>query len=339
MASARGQRLNSMWAGQQAMDNAARNQGLLTGQYNLAQDALTRGTANADAAYREGQGQALGSLGKYYDQSRADLNTGYANATGALDGAIGRFEPYATAGVGASGARADFLGLNGADGNGRAGAALSRFRDSTGYRDIADEALESAMRNANRTGMLASGNTYDALARLGGSLADRSAQGYLDNLGRVSAEGMQAAGQQVGVQGQLANYGFQNGAGLAGLAGGQGGREADIYQRGAALLGNLQSGLGGQQANLYTGLGNALVANNNNETGALTNAGNRAADASAAAKVGNQNLMMGLVGQGLGLLGLPMGGGGGSLGGSMFGSMFGGGAGLPQNIRPTGQLY
>ncbi len=338
--------------GQQALGALSGSAAPAAGAYRSgaagAIGSINQGAAQAGNALRTGATRSLADLAKGYTAGRDALTTGYQDATGYLAPQMDKYNPWIDNGVQASNARNDFLGLNGADASGAQAAALANFRNSTGYQSILDSATDNAMRKANAVGMLGSGNTLDALARIGGNLADQSGQQYFNNLGVVSGEGLNALGQQTGVAGSLANLatgfgqnmsnlGMQNataragvnsalGSGLAGIYGNQGQQRAAVQSSLGNSLGSLYGNQGTAAANIYSGMGNALVNNNNLAAQGLTDQMTGQANASMAAKNANQNALMSGVGMGLNLLtsafGVPSGGAGGSAGSMM--KLFGG---------------
>ncbi|MET0240198.1 MAG: hypothetical protein ABW184_09910 [Sphingobium sp.] len=114
---------------------------------------------------------------------------------------------------------ADFLG---AGDNPEASAdALASFRGSTGYQDLLREGLAAVNSNAYAKGMGRSGATLKALQDRGSSLADRSAQGWMGNLGTLISAGGQARGLVAGVGGdtvKATNAASQSAADAAGDA-------------------------------------------------------------------------------------------------------------------------
>lgn len=80
-----------------------------------------------------------------------------------------------------------------------AASALDTFRNSTGYQDLVKEGLAAVNSNAYARGMGDSGATLKALQDRGTSLADRSAQGWLGNLGNLINAGSSARGLVAGV--------------------------------------------------------------------------------------------------------------------------------------------
>jgi hypothetical protein len=90
--------------------------------------------------------------------------------------------------------RAEGRALPTTSGDGGSAAALESFRGSTGYQDLVKEGLSAVNANAYAKGLGRSGATYKALQDRGTSLADRSAQGWLGNLGTLMNLGGQARG-------------------------------------------------------------------------------------------------------------------------------------------------
>lgn len=77
--------------------------------------------------------------------------------------------------------------------------ALSTFRGATGYKDLVREGMGAINANAYAKGMGRSGATMKALQDRGTALADRSAQGWLGNVGTLMNLGGQARGLVAGV--------------------------------------------------------------------------------------------------------------------------------------------
>lgn len=108
---------------------------------------------------------------------------------------IGRFGEYHYQ---TDGSRRDITAYtqSGAD---AAGEALDAFRGSTGYQDLLKTGLAAVNSNAYARGMGDSGATLKALQDRGTGIADRSAQGWLGNLGTLMNLGGQARGLVAGV--------------------------------------------------------------------------------------------------------------------------------------------
>ena len=198
---------------------------------------------NVGGIYDKGLSGSLGALG----QARDALGTGLGNQVSSInagaDSALGRlgqipgmYQPIADTGRQANTAYADFLGLNGIGAASAQDDALRAFRDATGYRDIVDSATDATARKMSALGMLGSGNTLDAIARIGTQEANKSGQQYLGNLGTLADRGMQA------------NAGIANAlTGMAGIDMSRGGALSGVYGQNAAA----NAGLYGTEAGLY----------------------------------------------------------------------------------------
>jgi len=119
------------------------------------------------------------------------INTGEDKSAGALDSAIGAYQPWVTSGTAANSLYGDAIGLNGAEGNAR---ATDAFHTGPGYSFALDQGTQAALRGASAAGMLNSGNTLTALTEYGQGLADQEYGSWLDRLNGVSGQGLSAAG-------------------------------------------------------------------------------------------------------------------------------------------------
>lgn len=135
------------------------------------------------------------------------INTGEQKSEGALDSAIGAYQPWVTSGGAANNLYGDALGLNGSEGNVRATGA---FQTGPGYEFARNEAEQAGLRAASAGGMLASGNTLAALSDRTQGIANQEYGSWLDRLSGMSTQGLSAAG------GQASGYGAKS----------------DLYQRG-----------------------------------------------------------------------------------------------------------
>lgn len=256
---------------------------------------------NVGSIYDKGLSGSLGALG----QARDALGTGLGNQVSSInaraDSALGRlgqipgmYQPIADTGRQANTAYADFLGLNGIGAASAQDDALRAFRDATGYRDIVDSATDATARKMSALGMLGSGNTLDAIARIGTQEANKSGQQYLGNLGTLADRGMQA------------NAGIANAlTGMAGIDMSRGGALSGVYGQNAAA----NAGLYGTEAGLY-GQDAANRANTAMQV------------ASQIAPAGQQGM---LAGQQAAANRFQAGMAGAQLGASLLGGLFGGG--------------
>ena len=274
------------------------NEQALRGLNLDAQGALNTGATGARSAIDAGTAGAAGAVTNYGNQALGALTNGVNTAVGTVQGSNAQYAPYVQSGQDANSLYADALGLNGAQGN---AAATGAFQTSPGYQFQVDQASDNAARHAASLGMAGSGNTLDAITRLGSNLANQEYGGFLDRLSGLSGQGLSAANAVSG--NNAAAGGFQYGGGTTG----------------AGILGQIGSGLGtiyGAQgtntANIDTGLGTSLANSNDTLAGRLSqnsqwkaNAvnGYSLADASAqdAATNANNGIFSKLIGQGVGL--------------------------------------
>lgn len=135
------------------------------------------------------------------------IDTGEQKSAGALNSAIGSFQPWATSGASANTMYGNALGLNGADGN---ATATGAFQAGPGYQFAMDQGTQAALRGASAAGMLNSGNTLTALTGFGQGLANQEYGSWLDRLKGSSDQGLQAASGQASGYGNLANL-YQQG--------------------------------------------------------------------------------------------------------------------------------
>lgn len=274
-------------------------------------DALGQGRTSAIGALNDQAGNALTAIRSGAGTARNDVTAGYNQGRADTQAGIGLFDQFAANGNAANQAQSDFLGLGD---TAAADAALARFREATGYRDIVDQTSDAALRKASVVGGLG-GNQLDELGRIGASLGNQSAQQYFGNLGTVAGQGLTALGQQQQGYNSLANQAIGQGGALAGISTDQAAREAGVFSNLGSGLGNAFSGTAAQEASVFGGLGNSLTDLGKFTTSGITSGIFEAGKASDAAKAANDNLTMGGIGLGLGLLTAPLTGGA-SLGGA-----------------------
>lgn len=130
------------------------------------------------------------------------INTGEAKSEGALNSAIGAYQPWVDSGTAANTMYSNALGLNGTEGN---AAATGAFQTGPGYQFALDQGTQAALRGASAGGMLNSGNTLTALSQYGQGLANQEFGGWLDRLSGVSSQGLNAASGQASQYGNLSN--------------------------------------------------------------------------------------------------------------------------------------
>lgn len=156
-------------------------------------DAGRQAAADQQAHLKQGYSDLSGQ----FDQGRSDLRTNYGAA-------LQPFQQNYTAAAGGQQAYGDATGANGGAGYDR---AVSQFRTSPGYQFSLDQGSENVMRNAARTGSLASGGTQMDLQKLAQGAADQQWQGYVGNLlpylGAANSAASGVAGVNTGLGNQL----------------------------------------------------------------------------------------------------------------------------------------
>ncbi len=171
-------------------------------QYGLNAPAIATGdrASNLYAGFL-GAGDPAGTVDwGAYVRGNPDAAANWAQVIGTpadtFGGDIGRFGQYHYQ---KDGSGRDLSNFTSGAGDGGSGAALDAFRGSTGYKDLVREGLAAVNSNAYARGMGNSGATLKALQDRGTSLADRSAQGWMGNLGTLINAGNAARGNVAGV--------------------------------------------------------------------------------------------------------------------------------------------
>ncbi len=318
---------NTIFGGQTAnATNAAVNAQLpyLFQAEGDANNALNTQTANANSALTTGANSALGAISRGYggaqnavigygNQAQQQLAGGIDRAAGQTLAGVQSYAPYANAGAGASNLYNDALGVNGAAGT---AAAQSAFTASPGYQFQVDQATGAASRAAAATGAGASGNTLDAITRLGSNLANTEYQNFLGNLNTSAQRGVAAASGVAGLNqaaGAIEGTGATTGATLENATGTQLGTLASQGGiAGATVDQNLGSGLSANDV----GLGKNLSSNILNTQVDASNLAVGAAKATDSADNLNNGIFSKIIG---GIAGLPLGGGT-SVGGNLLNS-------------------
>lgn len=215
---------------------------------------LDAGEATMNAAK---QNKAV--LGNLQRTGNSIINTGEQKSSGALNQAVGNYDPYLSMGSGATTMYGNALGLNGADGT---QAAQGAFQAGPGYQFALDQGTQAALRGASAAGMLNSGNTLAALSQYGQGLANQEYGSWLDRLSGASSQGLSAAGGQGSTLGALSNL-------YQGTAGQRLGLESSIAQ---GRMGSNNQFATGKEANKAAGadlFGKVLSAGTNIATGGL----------------------------------------------------------------------
>lgn len=154
-------------------------------------------------------GQNNQILTNFQNAGNQIIGTGEQKSEGALNRAVGNYDPYLSTGGGASKLLGDALGVNGASGT---QAAQGAFQAGPGYQFALDQGNQAALRAASAGGNLASGNTLTALTQFGQGLANQEYGSWLDRLSGAANQGLSAASGQGGALGGLADL-YQGTAG------------------------------------------------------------------------------------------------------------------------------
>lgn len=136
------------------------------------------------------------------DRGFGYIDDGEKRSAGALNDAGELFDGYLKSGNTARTRYDDFMGLNGADAQTRAGAT---FKTDPGYQFEVDQNMQAAERGASAGGMLASGNLLAELQDRSSGLASRQYGSFMDRLAGVRDNGLNAAGAKSGILTNLAN--------------------------------------------------------------------------------------------------------------------------------------
>ena len=249
-----------------------------TGQ-TAANKAINQGTQYSLSALRQGANQGREDITRDFGAgqtalagSRDSAIDAYNRNPALLQGAADRSDAYyaplgeeANRGFSAYG---DVAGINGAAGQDR---ARSNFRAGPGYQFMVDEGVNAAARAANATGMGASGNTMDAVTRLGANMADQEFDDYVARLNPYLTLAPNIAGARAGIQTQLGQDLAANNVGIAGVHTGYGKDSAALYGQQGTSLAALATGLGTNISNVRQAQGTNLA---NIATNAATNRSN-----------------------------------------------------------------
>ena len=161
-------------------------------------------------------------------------------------------QPFQQAGTAAVGAQQDLLGLNGAEAQ---AAAFAAMENSPGQKFLRDRAQKNLLRNSSAIGGLGGGNVRSALVEQGVGFAQQDLQNQFGRLGQLAGQGQNAA-TSIGQFGQNASNNIGNSMIASGNA-----RASGIMNRNAAFQ-NTLSGVttGLAQGGLFSG--NTSLGNN-----------------------------------------------------------------------------
>lgn len=161
-------------------------------------------------------------------------------------------QPFQQAGTAAVGAQQDLLGLNGAEAQ---AAAFAAMENSPGQKFLRDRAQKNLLRNSSAIGGLGGGNVRSALVEQGVGFAQQDLQNQFGRLGQLAGQGQNAA-TSIGQFGQNASNNIGNSMIASGNA-----RASGIMNQNAAFQ-NTLSGVttGLAQGGLFSG--NTSLGNN-----------------------------------------------------------------------------
>lgn len=109
--------------------------------------------------------------------------------------------PYAEGGETAFNSALDLLGL----GEGSQQSAIDNLTDQDHFKTLVSQGEDALLQNASATGGLRGGNTQAALAQFRPSMISQLVQQQLQNLGGITATGLQGAGTLAGASQNYAN--------------------------------------------------------------------------------------------------------------------------------------
>jgi hypothetical protein len=177
------------------------------------------------------------------------VDKGIAQQNKMLDILTALQQPYMDTGKSALGGQGDLLGLNGAD---KQAAAIAALQGGPQFQALQQQGENSILANASATGGLRGGNTQGALAQFSPMLLSQLITDQYSRLGGLTSLGQNAAAltgnQGVNVGSNISTLLQQQGAAQAGGALAQGKANAGMPQTIGNILGMFMgggSGLGG----------------------------------------------------------------------------------------------
>ena len=204
-----------------------------------------------------------GQLGAY-GEAQGNFQKSGQLANDRFNETRGNLTPWLESGKGANALLSSFYGL---DGNTALGdAALARFAQSPDYKFALQGGTAALDNSASAKGSLLSGNQLRAVTEYGQGLATQNLGQYLQRLGVMSGQGMQAAGQ-------LGQFGAQH----------------------AAQQGTLGMQLGQLGTNLGTGVSSVIGSTTGNAANNLTNSANQIGQSQMAAGTAEASGVLGTV--------------------------------------------
>lgn len=201
-------------------------------QKNAANQAAANERAMFEAQREENQ--------RYYDLGKADINTNFQAAEGALS-------PYANQGLAATNRLSALAGLNGST------ALTNALQEDPGYQFRMNQGVSALDRSAAARGMLQSGAQQKALTQYGQGLASSELQSAFNRVGSVQNNAQQASNA-------LANLRMNQGTTLSNLSSRQASNNQALSQNTSNALGQYSMAAGNAQAGAWNNVGSSLNA-------------------------------------------------------------------------------
>lgn len=254
------------------------------------QKALSEATARGDLATAE-------AIKRQQQATQEGITAQQAGTSSALDASRSQYDkikelltPYVDTGTKALLQQQDIAGLNGAEAQQQAYAAL---KNSPAYQALNQAGQDAILANASATGGVRGGNTQGALAQFGTANLANALDRQYSQLGGLTQLGYDATSQQAGYNAQ------------------QGGMEAGLLSQSGANIAQLLASGGTNEANYTYNNGqnqSSNILNVANQAAGYQNAGTNAniqAQLGSATTMANLpvNALMGGLGAGLGIYG------------------------------------
>lgn len=179
---------------------------------------LFGGGAEQEAAQKD-----IAAANQYGTTANTALQQGYTTGTGAINQAIGAYQPLANLGQTYSAAAPNYMAAIGVGTPQQIQQAQTTFQNTPGYQAMLDAANQASTRASAAGGMGNSGNADINAILAGAGITSSQYQQYINNLQQAGQMGLSATsgaaqGQAAGY-GSLANLATQYGEDQSGVAG------------------------------------------------------------------------------------------------------------------------
>lgn len=158
--------------------------------------------------------QAREAAEKAAKEQQDAAQAGIAEQRRQFDITQGNLQPFQQAGQAALGSQQDLLGLNGAEAQ---AAAFAAMENSPGQQFLRDRAQKNLLRNSSAIGGLGGGNVRSALVQQGVGFAQQDLQNQFGRLGQLAGQG-QSAANSIGQFGTQVAGNIQQGLNMSGQA-------------------------------------------------------------------------------------------------------------------------